>query len=98
MRKTRLDEFLHISANRLKFQGTVNRYFGRQLSPADFRNEVQSFQQMLEELGARYLDQFPTDFEDGVDLLDNYRSDAGRRERCDDALLDSREAKKLRTE
>ncbi|KAF9023256.1 hypothetical protein BDZ89DRAFT_1115139 [Hymenopellis radicata] len=79
LRKTRLDEFLHISANRIKFQGTVNRFFARQLSATEFRKELQEFQQVLEELGARHLDQFPTDFEDGVDLLDNYRSDGTAR-------------------
>ncbi|KAF9038998.1 hypothetical protein BDZ89DRAFT_1157052 [Hymenopellis radicata] len=65
---------------------------------SNFRDKLQEFQQILEELGARHLDQFPTDFDDGVDLLDNYRSDSGRRGRSDGDLLDSREAKKLRTD
>ncbi|PBK71368.1 hypothetical protein ARMSODRAFT_73486 [Armillaria solidipes] len=86
IKRTRLHEYLHIGANRHCLQTTISRWNAGKISDSDFGTRMDEHLTVLDDLASRHIEDFPTDYEDGIQLMTNYGAQASHCEHDDDYL------------
>ncbi|KAK0199881.1 hypothetical protein DFS33DRAFT_1278312 [Desarmillaria ectypa] len=73
-------------ANRYRLQNTLSRWNARHISDSDFRTRMQEHLAVLDDLASRHIEDFPTDYEDGIQLMANHDAPASHSEHEDNHL------------
>ncbi|KAK0217001.1 hypothetical protein IW262DRAFT_1495792 [Armillaria fumosa] len=97
IKRTRLHEYLHIGANRHRLQTTISCWNAGKISDSDFGTRMEEHLTVLDDLASRHIEDFPTDYEDGIQLMTNYGAQASHCEHDDYYLeIASTSRKRLR--
>lgn len=86
IKRTRLHEYLHIGANRHRLQTTISCWNAGKISDSDLGTRMEEHLTVLDDLANRHIEDFPTDYEDGILLMTNYGAPAFHCEHGDDSL------------
>ncbi|KAK0495587.1 hypothetical protein EDD18DRAFT_247324 [Armillaria luteobubalina] len=95
IKRTRLHEYLHIGANRHRLQTTISCWNAGKISNSDFGTRMEEHLTVLDDLASRHIEDFPTDYEDGIQLITNYGAQTSHCEHDDYLEIGSTSRKRL---
>ncbi|KAK0186599.1 hypothetical protein F5146DRAFT_137138 [Armillaria mellea] len=98
IKRTRLNEYLRIGANRHRLQTTISCWNAGKISDSDFGTRMEEHLTVLDDLASRHIEDFPTDYEDGIQLMTNYGAPTSQCEHGDNYLETGPTSRKRRRE